>query len=121
MFRRFIAAAFPIVLAFIIGCAGPSKTVINSESVPYFTESKITSVTLVNGDVVIFNSDGAQYYERYRNRQRVVVGRTQQGQNVVIALNNVRKARLDEYDAEVVNTGAFFPTILFVGIIAAIL
>jgi hypothetical protein len=121
MLRRFIAAAFSIMLYFIIGCAGPSRTIINQENVPNFAEAKITSVTLMNGDVVIFDGNGAQYYERYGNRQRVIVGKTDRGQKVVIALDNVRNAHLDEYEIEGDTAGMFFQTILFVGIMAAVL
>ncbi len=121
MFRRWIAAAFIVGVYFIIGCAGSSRTIINQESVPYFTDAKIMSVTLLNSEVVTFDANGGQYHERYNNKPRVIVGKTAQGESAVIALANVRKARLDNVTGEVDNRGMFFPTLLIVGVAAAIL
>jgi hypothetical protein len=121
MFRRGIAAAFVVGVYFITGCAGSSRTIINQESVPYFTNAKIMSLTLLNGEVIAFDANGGQYYERYKNQQRVIVGKTVQGPSAVIALDNVRKARLANGAGEVDNRGLFFPTLLIVGVAAAIL
>lgn len=121
MFPRFIAAAFAVLICFLIGCAGTSKTVINQESVPYFTEAKILNVTMMNGEVMTFDTAGAHYHERYKNKQRVIVGRTDKGQNVVIALDNVRNARFENSEAEMDARGMFFPTFLIVALLVAIL
>ncbi|MDZ7362995.1 MAG: hypothetical protein ONB46_20085 [candidate division KSB1 bacterium] len=121
MFRRLIAAAFIVGVYFITGCAGSSRTIINQESVPYFTNAKIMSVTLLNGEVIVFDANGGQYHERYNNKPRVIVGKTAQGESTVIALDNVRTARLDNGAEEVDNRGLFFPTILIVGVAVAIL
>jgi hypothetical protein len=121
MFRRWIAAAFVVGVYFITGCAGSSRTIINQESVPYFTDAKIMSVTLLNGEVIAFDANGGQYYERYNNKPRVIVGKTAQGPSAVIALDNVRTARLANGAGEVDNRGLFFPTLLIVGVAAAIL
>jgi hypothetical protein len=79
---------------------------------------KILSVTLVNRDVIIFDADGAQYYERYKNKQRVIVGKTVSGKNIAIPLAEVRLARLDD-DESKTNVSVFFPTVLIIGLVAA--
>ncbi|MCG3121380.1 MAG: hypothetical protein ALAOOOJD_04445 [bacterium] len=120
MFRRFMmAAGFGVLIGFLMGCAGPAKTVINKESIPYFTETKILSVTLMNGEVIRFDQNGGQYYEHYKNKARVIVGRTEPGKSIVIALDNVRKARLENQE-EVDTNGVFIPALLIVGLVVAI-
>jgi uncharacterized lipoprotein YajG len=120
MFRRFSAATFIILIYLLTGCAGPSKTIINQESVPHFTAMKILSVTLMNGEVIAFDGNGGQYYARYKNQQRVIVGKTEAGKSMTIALNDVRTARL-ENDNAVDTRGMFFPTFLIVGLMVVIL
>jgi hypothetical protein len=119
MFRRLIVAAFfSLIIHFAIGCAGPTKTLISKESVPQLPEAKITQVTLTNGAMVQFDRDGAYYYERYKNTKRVIVGRTKRGENVVIALNEVRKAYIEQNVADD-GSAAVFPTFLIVGLVVA--
>lgn len=121
MFRRLFAAVFlSLAVYFISGCAGPTKTMINRESIPYFAETKILSVTLMNGDVVTFDDDGGQYYERYKNKTRVIIGRTEPGTLVEIALDNVRRARLESHEVEIDGSG-FVPIGIIVGVLAVIL
>ncbi len=121
MFRRFFAAVFLSLAVYLIsGCAGPSKTVINRESIPYFAETKILSVTLMNSDVIAFDNDGGRYYERYQNKKHVIVGRTAPGKMVEIALDNVRRARLENHEVEIDRSG-FVPIVLIVGVLAVIL
>lgn len=120
MFRRLmLAAGFGVLLGLLMGCAGSAKTVVNKESIPYFTETKILSVTLMNGEVILFDQNGGQYYERYKNKTRVIAGRTVPGKTVVIALDQVRKARLAN-EEEVEASSMFFPTLLIVGLVVAI-
>jgi hypothetical protein len=119
MFRRLIVAAFfSLLIHFVIGCAGSTKTLVGQENVPQLSQAKITQATLMNGQVVKFDRDGAYYYERYKNRKRVIAGRTKTGENVVIALNEVRNAYVEQI---VVDDGsaAVFPTFLIVGLVVA--
>lgn len=119
MFRRSLfAASFAILLYFLSGCAGPSKTYINNGSIPNFKDSKILSVTLYNRNVVIFDADGGRYYERYKNRLKVIVGKTAPGQSVVIPLEEVRLARLEDEKPEA-DAKMLFPTVLIIGLVAA--
>jgi hypothetical protein len=121
MFRRLIAAVFlSLVVYCLSGCAGSAKTVIDRESIPYFAETKILSVTLMNGDVLAFDSDGGRYYERYRNKNRVIAGRTEVGKMAEIPLDNVRRARLENHEVEISQNG-FVPVVLIVGVLAVIL
>jgi hypothetical protein len=119
MFRRLVVAAFfSLFIWFIIGCAGSTKTLVSQDSVPQLPEAKITQVTLMNGEVVQFDRDGAQYYERYKTKKRVIVGRTKMGENVVIALNEVRKAYIEKNLADD-EGAAVFPAFLIVGVVVA--
>lgn len=121
MFRRLlVAVCLSLAVYFINGCAGPSKTMIDRESIPYFTETKILSVTLMNGEVVTFDEAGGQYYERYKNKTRVIVGRTEPGKFLEIALNNIRRARLESHEVEIDRSG-FVPIGIIVGVLAVIL
>jgi len=121
MFRRLFAAVFLCLAAyFVSGCAGPAKTVINRESIPYFAKTKILSVTLMNDDVITFDDDGGQYYERYKNKTRVIIGRTAPGKIAEITLDNVRRARLENHEVEIDHSG-FFPIVILVGVLAVIL
>jgi len=121
MFRRLFAAVFlSLAVYFISGCAGPSKTVINRESIPYFAETKILSVTLMNSDVITFDDDGGRYYERYQNKKHVIIGRTAPGKMIEIALDNVRRARLENHEVEIDRSG-FVPIVLIIGVLAVIL
>ncbi|MCI0693367.1 hypothetical protein L0337_15355 [candidate division KSB1 bacterium] len=97
MFHRLTSAA--IVFAFfnfILGCAAPTNRFISPQSVPRLTTEKITKVTLVRGEVVKFDAVGARYHENYKNRQRVIVGKTEEGKPVVIGLNQVLRACIEK-------------------------
>jgi len=119
MFRRLVVAAFfSLLIHFAIGCAGSTKTLVSKDSVPQLPEAKITQVTLTNREVVQFDRDGAHYYERYKNKKRVIVGRIKTGENVVIALNEVRKAYIEKNVADD-GSAAVFPTFLIVGLVVA--
>jgi hypothetical protein len=119
MFRRLVVAAvFSLLIHFAVGCAGSTKTFVSKESVPQLPEAKITQVTLTNGAMVQFDRDGAHYYERYKNKKRVIVGRTKTGENVVIDLNEVRNAYTAHNVADD-GSAAAFPTFLIVGIVVA--
>lgn len=121
MFRRLIAAVFLSLAAyFIAGCAGSAQTMINRESIPNFAETKILSVTLMNGDVITFDDEGGRYYERYKNKTRVIIGRIESGKTAEIALANVRRARLENHEVEIEHSG-FVPIVLLVGVLAVIL
>lgn len=119
MFRRLVVAAFlGFIIQFAIGCAGSTKTLVSKENVPQSPEAKIAQVSLMNGEVIKFDRDGGHFYERYKNKKRVIVGRTSAGQNVVIALNEVRKAYIEQYIADE-GSAAAFPTFLIVGLVVA--
>jgi hypothetical protein len=119
MFRRlFVAAFFSFLIHFAMGCAGSTRTLVGKESVPQLPETKITQVTLTNGEVVQFDRDGAYYYERYKNKKRVIVGRTRSGENVMIALDEVRKAYIEK-NVAADESAAVFPTFLIVGLVVA--
>ncbi len=119
MFCRLVVAAFfSLLIHFAIGCAGSTKTLVSKENVPQLPEAKITQLTLTNGAMVQFDRNGAYYYERYKNKKRVIVGITQTGENVVIALNDVRKAYIEKNVADD-GSAAIFPTFLIVGLVVA--
>ena len=119
MFRRWVVAAFfSLLIYFAVGCAGSTKILIGKESVPQSPEAKITQATLVDGQVVKFDRDGARYYERYKNMRRVIVGRTKMGKYAVIALNEVRNVYVEQNIAED-GSAAAFPTFLIVGLVVA--
>ena len=119
MFRRLVVAAFFCIFVHLVnGCAGPAKTLVGKENVPQFSGAKITQVTLTNREVIRFDRDGARYYERYANQRRVIVGRITTGENIVIALNEVRNAYVEKNVAED-GSAAVFPTFLIVGIVVA--
>lgn len=119
MFRRLVVAAFfSLTIHFAIGCAGSTKTLVSKDSVPQLPEAKITQVTLTNREVVQFDRDGAHYYERYKNKKRVIAGRTKTGENVVIALNEVRNVYVEQHVADD-GSAAAFPAFLIVGLVVA--
>lgn len=119
MFRRLIVAAFfSLFIHFVIGCAGSTKTLVGQENVPQLSEAKITQATLMNGQVVKFDRDGAHYYERYKNKKRVIVGKTKAGGSVMIALNEVRNVYIEKNVADD-GSAAVFPTFLIVGLVVA--
>jgi hypothetical protein len=119
MFRRWVVAAFfSLLIYFTIGCAGSTKTLIGKESVPQSPDVKITQATLVDGQVVRFDRDGARYYERYKNKRRVIAGRTKIGENAIIALNEVRNVYVEQNIADD-GSAAAFPTFLIVGLVVA--
>lgn len=121
MFRHlFATVCLSLGVYFITGCAGPSKTMIDRESIPHFTETKILSVTLMNGEVVTFDEEGGQYHERYKNKTRVIIGRTEPGKFVEIALSNIRRARLESHEVEI-DGSSFVPIGIIVGVLAVIL
>ena len=121
MFRRFIAAiAFSLAAYFITGCAGSAPTTINRESIPSFAESKILSVTLLNGTIKTFDAAGGWYHARYKNKTRLIVGRSLQGERLEIALADVSKARLENGEVEMDARG-IFPAFIIVGVLVAIL
>lgn len=121
MFRRLLAAILvSATVYFISGCAGPSKTMIDRENIPYFAETKILSLTLMNGEVVTFDAEGGQYHEHYKNKSHVIVGHTASSKPVEVALNNVRRARLESQEVEIDGSG-FVPIGIIVGVLAVIL
>jgi hypothetical protein len=119
MFRRLVVAAFfSLIIHFTISCAGSTKTLVNKESVPLLPEAKITQVTLMNREVVQFDRNGAHFYERYKNKKRVIVGKTQMGDSVIIDLNEVRNVYVEKNVADEGGEAAF-PTFLIVGLVVA--
>jgi hypothetical protein len=121
MLRRFIAAiALGLAAYFFFGCAGPAQTMINRENIPAFAQTKILSVTLMNGDLKAFDEAGGWYHERYKNKTRVIIGRSLQGERLEIALVDVRKARLENSEVEMDARG-IFPAFIIVGVLVAIL
>lgn len=121
MFRRFLAAVFlSLALYLISGCAGSAQNVINRENIPEFADTKILSVTLLNGDRKIFDNEGGWYHERYKNKTRLITGRSPQGERLEIALAEVRKALLENGEVEMDARG-IFPALIIVGILVALL
>ncbi len=49
-------------------------------------------MALARGEVVKFNAEGAQYHEKYKNKQRVIVGKTKESNTVVVGLSQVLRA-----------------------------
>jgi len=93
MFYRLLTTAmFCVFCNFVFGCAAPTKRFVSPESVPRLTKERITKVTLARGEVVKFDADGARYHENYKNKQRVIVGKTDEGKTVVIGLDQVLRA-----------------------------
>jgi len=121
MLRRFVAAiAWSLAAYFIFGCAGRAQTTINRENIPNFSETKILSVTLLNGALKTFDEEGGWYYERYKNKTRLIVGRSPQGERLEIALAGVRKALLENGEVEMDARG-IFPAVIIVGVLVALL
>jgi hypothetical protein len=119
MLRRLVVAAFfSILIHLISGCVGSTKTFVGKENVPQLPEAKITQATLMNGQVVKFDRDGAHYSERYKNKRRVIVGRTMTGESAMIALNEVRNVYIEK-DVADGGSEAVFPTFLIMGIVVA--
>ncbi len=115
MLHRLTSAA--IIYAFfnfIFGCAVPTKRFISPQSVPRLTTEKITKVTLARGEVVKFDAAGARYHENYKNKQRVIVGKTEEGKPVVIGLNRVLRACIAKDHAAVEDGEQAFSALLLV-------
>ncbi|MGH7450807.1 MAG: hypothetical protein ACRENG_05645 [bacterium] len=120
MLRRLVVAAFfSILIHLVSGCAGSTKTFVGKEDVPQLPEANITQATLMNGQVLQFDRDGARYYERYKNKRRVIAGRTKTGESVTIALNDVRNVYIEKNIADE-GSEAAFPTLLIMGIVVAV-
>ncbi len=119
MFRRLVVAAFFSILIHLInGCAGSTKAFVDKENVPQLPEANITQATLMNGQVVQFDRNGARYYERYKNKRRVIAGRTRTGESAVIALTEVRNVYIAKNGSDE-GSEAAFPTLLIMGIVVA--
>jgi len=119
MFRRLVVAAFfSLFIHLISGCAGSTKTFVSKERVPQYSGVKITHVTLTNHEVIRFDREGAYFFERYKNKMNVIVGRTKSGENAVIALSQVGSVYVEQNVAEDGGAAAF-PTFLIVGIVVA--
>jgi hypothetical protein len=108
------AAIFFTFFNFIIGCAVPTKRFVSSQSVPRLTTEKITKVTLARGEVVKFDAVGARYYEKYKNRRRVIVGKTEEGKPVVIGLNQIVRACIAKDHVAVEDSAQAFSALLLV-------
>jgi len=121
MFRRMITAAmYSVLCSFIMmGCAGSAKTFLSRENLPEFPNAKILKVTLTNGENIQFDRNGAYYYEQYQNRRRVIIGKTENGQSVALALVEVRQAYVESAGRAEENSRMIFPTVLVMGVVIA--
>jgi hypothetical protein len=114
MLHRLAAAIVFAFFNFILGCAAPAKRFVSPESVPRLTAEKITKVTLARGEVVKFDADGARYHEKYKNKQRVIVGKTEEGKTLVIGLDQVLRVCIEKDHIAVEDGEQAFSALLLV-------
>jgi hypothetical protein len=115
MLHRLTSAAIALAfLNFFFACAAPTKRFVSPERVPTLTSEKITKVTLARGEVVKFDAEGARYHENYKNKQRVIVGKTEEGNTVVIGLGQVLRACIEKDHIAVEDGEQAFSALLLV-------
>ena len=116
MLQRAFAAMLSLsVLIPHTGCMAPAQMRVRTESLARMASEKILQVTLMSGEVVQFDHHGARYYPKYRNHERVIVGRCEEGRFLVIELAQVREALVEGSSAADGNVDAF-PALIFVGL-----
>ncbi len=113
-YRLLTAAMLCAFVNFVLGCAAPARRFVSPESVPHLTTEKIAKVTLARGEVVKFDADGARYHEKYKKRQRVIVGKTEEGKPVVIGLDQVLRACVEKDHIAVEDSEQTFSALLLV-------
>jgi hypothetical protein len=91
-YRLLTAAMLCAFVNFVLGCAAPARRFVSPESVPRLSTERIVKVTLARGEVVKFDAAGARYHEKYKNQQRVIAGKTEEGKTIVIGLSQVLRA-----------------------------
>ncbi|MGH7492093.1 MAG: hypothetical protein ACREOO_06820 [bacterium] len=119
MFRQLLTAAVLFAaMQFCAGCVGQSKSLVRAQSVSRLEAEKIVQVTMLHGQVVRFDRNGARYYERYKNHAEVIIGRTEAGDGVVIPVERVQEALVERIVDE--NSSAdVFPAVIIAGFLVA--
>lgn len=116
--RLIVAASLLVIMSIVGGCVAPTRMLVREERASQLAGEKIVRVISVSGEPVNFDGNGARYYESYYNQARVIVGRTVDGQVVVIGVNQVQQAFVE---TEVTENGLGdpFATVIVMGIVIA--
>lgn len=116
--RLIVAASLLVIMSIVGGCVAPARTLVREERASQLAGEKIVRVISLSGEPVNFDGNGARYYESYYNQARVIVGRTVDGQVVVIGLNQVQQAFVETEAAEN-GLGDPFATVIVMGLVLA--
>ena len=120
MFSRLFAAVFLVLGCFIAGCLMPARTIIHQENAASLSGGKIVQLTLVNGEVINFDTAGGRFYGNYEDRQRVIVGRSAAGRRLAIGLEHVHLALVESHAGEQGYVDVF-PALIVVAMVFALL
>lgn len=113
-----VAASLLVIMSIVGGCVAPTRMLVREERASQLAGEKIVRVISVSGEPVNFDGNGARYYESYYNQARVIVGRTVDGQVVVIGVNQVQQAFVETEVAEN-GLGDPFATVIVMGLVIA--
>ncbi|GEM_PF-2922741 len=119
-FHRVIAAVMLCCsVAFLVSCM-PPPAMPREQDFSRLGDEKIVRLVLKSGEVIRFDFIGAKYYARYKNKLRVIVGKTEDGRVTEFDRNNVlRVYTARDFNQETLGQ-AFFPTLFILGVLVVV-